>query len=869
MSDTTSFEAAFLALTGHAPFPWQNELFACFTRGKIPSSCRIPTGLGKTAIIPIWLIALATPSGEVGSSVHVPRRLVYIVNRRTVVDQATDEAAGIRERLIADPALSDLLARLKSLCAEGVDVPLAISTLRGEFADNREWSADPSRPAIILGTVDMIGSRLLFSGYGVGFKTKPLHAGFLGQDALLVHDEAHLEPAFQQLLVEIKTEQRRCKEFRPLHVMELSATSRGTNNPSILSDTPQDCEVISLTESDRLYPEIAKRIGARKTIILHPNADEKKLVDQLFELAIRHKDSERTVIVFARTVETVEKTADRLRKANQDVETLTGTMRGKERDALVDSEVFARFLPDATQSGGTVYLICTSAGEVGVNISADHLVCDLSTFESMAQRLGRVNRFGARDDTRVDIVHPADFDEKDAYQSRLKKTLELFRAIDGDGSPDALDKLDPGERLDAFSPKPKCLMTTDILFDSWALTSVRDKLPGRPPVEPYLHGLSEYDPPETYVAWREEVAVIVGSLRESYKPRDLLADYPIKPHELLRDRSDRVFKHLGSLANKHPEEPVWLLDDDGTVTPLTLRELADKDKKNRINHCTVLLPPAVGGLRNGLLTGVSEDVAHDVADTWPIEQGQAQRLPVRARVWDGDAPAGMRLIGVIDTNPDGDENEEDEGETRRKRFWNWYVTPKSADDDGSKTSKAAVSWDVHTKDVRRNAREIVENVPLPEQEKKAVILAAEFHDLGKKRFVWQRSIGNQDSAKWFAKSGGKMKPIELTNFRHEFGSVLDAMDQPEVQELDQDQKDLVLHLIAVHHGFGRPHFPSEVAFDLEPRGRDVGSVTAEVPKRFARLQSKYGRWGLAYLESLLRAADYAASANPSETEQDI
>src|SRR3712207_9087878 len=96
------------------------------------------------------------------------------------------------------------------MCAVTLDrpePPLAISTLRGQFADNREWSADPAKPAVIVGTVDMIGSRLLFGGDGCGFKTRPLHAGFLGQGALLGHDEAQLEEPFQDLLE--RSEERR------------------------------------------------------------------------------------------------------------------------------------------------------------------------------------------------------------------------------------------------------------------------------------------------------------------------------------------------------------------------------------------------------------------------------------------------------------------------------------------------------------------------------------------------------------------------------------------------------------------------------------------------------------------------------------
>jgi CRISPR-associated endonuclease/helicase Cas3 len=76
-------------------------------------------------------------------------------------------------------------------------------------------------------------------------------------------------------------------------------------------------------------------------------------------------------------------------------------------------------------------------------------------------------------------------------------------------------------------------------------------------------------------------------------------------------------------------------------------------------------------------------------------------------------------------------------------------------------------------------------------------------------------------------------------------------------------KELVLHLVAAHHGRGRPHFPADEAFDPQATFAENFRLAAEVPQRFARLQRRYGRWGLAYLESLLRAADWDASANPS------
>ncbi|MCC7406883.1 MAG: type I-U CRISPR-associated helicase/endonuclease Cas3 [Phycisphaeraceae bacterium] len=877
--DSNLLDSTFKALTGHAPFPWQRKMFNRFLQGDVPMSVSLPTGLGKTSIMAIWLIARAQAPGK------LPRRLIYVINRRTVVDQATREAENLRRNLVKTPALFEALAKQCALPLETSDAPLAISTLRGQFADNGQWCADPARPAIIVGTVDMIGSRLLFSGYGVGFKRKPLHAGLLGQDALLIHDEAHLEPAFQSLLTSIQREQARCREFQKFHVMELSATCRSDSSVS------EQKAPFRLTDADRAEPAVKERINAEKTLHLHPLTDEKKqLVDKLAGLALQHKDSARAILVFARLVEDVNKIVEKLAKAKQKVLPLTGTLRGLERDGLVRGPVFIRFLPecdrpkDVQPAEGTVYLVCTSAGEVGVNISADHLVCDLSTFESMAQRFGRVNRFGKRDDTRIDIAHPMSFDESkepDGLEARRRKTLELLDDLvkrhNGDASPAALDQLPDPLKRDAFSPTPTILPVTDILFDAWTMTTIREKLPGRPPVEPYLHGIRDWEPPQTQVAWREEVGVITDDLLGQYKPEDLLEDYPLKAHELLRDHSDRVFKELTTIALRHPHEPAWLLDDDGTVKVYTLEELTGDPKKGLIERRTVLLSPAVGGIEGGLLKGKSL-VADDVADQWMItlrRQGQDVSLPGRVRVWDnGDNDpsleekiAGMRLVRRIVLG------DRDDGNVPVRR-WLWYARPRIADDDLSRTAVEPIAWDHHTRDVTDNIARIVVALRLPEDFQQALTLAAGGHDLGKKRKLWQRSIGNPDPDEPFAKSG--RDPVTgrrwvsqdiCPDYRHEFGSLLDVMNDQSFKDLSEklDLQDLILHLIAAHHGHARPHFP--VAFDPEKSEAQAQAVASEVPRRFARLQRKYGRWGLAYLESLLRAADYAASAQPSAVKE--
>jgi CRISPR-associated endonuclease/helicase Cas3 len=803
--------------------------------------------------------------------------MVYVVNRRTVVDQSTDEARKLRDRLKDVPGLVE---RLQALCANATNTPLAISTLRGQFADNREWSADPARPAVIAGTVDMIGSRLLFSGYGCGFKSRPLQAGFLGQDALLVHDEAHLEPAFQELITAIEREQRtgRTRDIRPLRVMELTATSR--------ADGPTP---FMLTDADLTNETVKRRLFARKGIVFHGVADEKQTPDAVAGLALGYKDSKQAILVFLSSLDAVHRVEKRLRKAKQAVQLLTGTLRGYERDALPKDPIFARFLPESnrgekvTVQDGTVYLICTSAGEVGVNVSGDHLGCDLNSFESMAQRFGRVNRFG---EAHIDIVHPKAFDTKDKPRDAAREsTLALLRRLPQrddkrhDASPHALDLLPPAERQAAFSTLPWIPPTSPILFDAWALTTVREALPGRPPIAEYLHGVSEGEPPETHVAWREEVELLQHAGLSEKELGDLLDDYPLKPHELVRDQTRRVFEELEVIAARGTSKPegaprlfAWVIHPNGELRVLSLPALVEKDRQKKplvnLAGCTVVLPPAAGGLQAGLLRGAaerSEAAEHDVADRWEDDRGPLRRRETISAKAEFSIPTGWRRVAEVPLkSPTEEEEAEVEGNEPAGQMTRVFlVRLRAADDDGSRVAQGRVPLDTHHSDAARIAEGLANRL-LPKELQRVPALAARFHDLGKRRDVWQRSIGNTDTHKPLAKSGRGGALHRLNDYRHEFGSLIDIQEEAEFKQLSPEEQDLVMHLIATHHGRGRPHFPAEEAFDLARGVHDAARIAREAPRRFGRLQRKYGRWGLAWLESLLRAADNEASANPSE-----
>jgi len=529
----------------------------------------------------------------------------------------------------------------------------------------------------------------------------------------------------------------------------------------------------------------------------------------------------------------------------------------------------------------------------------------------MIQRLGRVNRRGGPGRAaRVDVVVETTKKGKEEGKKEKEPTpLQLAEAstraaleklpqcADGryDASPRALRKLlkDMSEdtKHQAFAPQPGIAPLTDILLDAWALTSIREALPGKPEVAPYLHGLTA-DPPETYVAWRSEVRLLTEA---SVSPRVLSEWFRrcrIEAQERVRDQTYRVLKELQKIVRHHGDEslPVVVLTERGEAELLPLQALLARGHSELVFR-TIVLPVEAGWLtREGLLDGAVKGPAIDVAETggkrarviirrdsgmyWhsPIDGYKAEEIEsnnldngqVYASIVKAAAQIAQtsrKVVSQIISLTQPSEGEEDEAESCALLL---LVEPKKAAEETPESSGFAAppTLDEHSEQAAAWAERIAGTLCLEELPKQALVTSARWHDQGKDRKCWQRAIFNETDVVLAKPMLGGMNPRILGGYRHEFGSLLEAA--ADAQICAHPETDLILHLIAAHHGRARPHFETD-AWDVERHTTAQNAQAShEVMRRFARLQERFGRWGLAWFESLLRCADALASRQAAE-----
>ncbi len=234
--------------------------------------------------------------------------------------------------------------------------------------------------------------------------------------------------------------------------------------------------------------------------------------------------------------------------------------------------------------------------------------------------------------------------------------------------------------------------------------------------------------------------------------------------------------------------------------------------------------------------------------------------------------------------------------TNRRRLQPTLGIPAMDDgeDERSRTTRRTpVPLAEHLEHVRNEVARAVQGLP-PVVESDLIQAAARLHDIGKadERFQALLVNGDRDDA-WaqpvlWAKSARMPSSRQArqaarersglpTGFRHEMLSVQLAERIPAMLPNDPFQRDLLLHLIAAHHGHARPFAP--VVLDEEPPTVELpfadlsATITGEerrshpphrldsgIAERFWKLTRRFGWWGLAYLEAILRLADQQASA---------
>lgn len=401
MLTVRDFEAFFKEIYGVTPFPWQQRLVEKVAgENEWPATLDLPTGTGKTATIDIAIFHLALEANR-GTERHAPVRVAFVVDRRLVVDDAYLRARKLVEALSnpPGPVTTKVAKALRSLSLDGP--PLIARRLRGGIPREDDWARTPAQPTVLCSTVDQVGSRLLFRGYGVSPSMKPVHAGLIGSDCLLLLDEAHLAEPFRQTVdwaTRYRGKKWRDNEYAGPWAMALLTATPGVEETSDLG----------LDVEDGAHPILKRRLDVSKPVrLIQVETEEER--QQTFTRNARQAIGEGVQAIglvvnrVARARSLFEVLREKLDPQTTDLLLLIGPARPAQRDQVANMLNPIRTGEDRKLDKPLV-IVATQCIEAGVDIDLNAIFTELAPLDCLIQRFGRLNRDGRDVPTRGLIV---------------------------------------------------------------------------------------------------------------------------------------------------------------------------------------------------------------------------------------------------------------------------------------------------------------------------------------------------------------------------------------------------------------------------------------------------------------------------------
>lgn len=429
-----TYEDLFRELIGtrEAPHSWQTALSAsdeCVNR-----LIRVPTGFGKTlGVFSSWLWRRVVRGED-----QWPRRLVWCLPMRVLVEQTLAEVRGG-------------LDRLGLLWDESGDHHgrVGVHALMGG-ANSGDWHLYPEHYSVLVGTQDMLLSRALNRGYGAARARWPIDFGLLNADALWVMDEVQLMDVglatSGQLQAFRNEDAREGRSRRPCFTWWMSATLQRSwleKSPETapFSSALPDLSIPAEARHGHLWDDVHKSLVIEK---VRPAESARLALDA--HVAAGRGERGPTLVVLNRVDDAVA-VHDALRKdkniGGTDLRLVHSRFRAHERASWRES-----FLNrGASGPGVDRIIVSTQVIEAGVDLSSGVLVTAIAPFPSLVQRFGRAARWGGRSEIIVVDGEPANDkdaapyakDEIDAAREALEQLtdvspaqLEAFEARAGD-----------------------------------------------------------------------------------------------------------------------------------------------------------------------------------------------------------------------------------------------------------------------------------------------------------------------------------------------------------------------------------------------------------------------------------------------------